>query len=90
MTLTEAFYCTLGNLHLKYRQQLSNIQLWALVKSSVHKEYGMKTVFPQKTKQMYFVWSTDMQDFRVYGLYSLTNSDTNETSFYIVLKYNIL
>ena len=44
----------------------------------------------QKAKQMYFVWSTDIQDFRVYGLYSLTNSDTYETSFYIVLKYNIL
>lgn len=44
----------------------------------------------QKTKQMYFVWSTDLHDFRVYGPYSLTYSDTYETSFYIVLKYNIV
>ena len=58
------------------------------------------TFVVQKTKQMYFVWSTDIQDCCVYavyylmnivhGLYSLTVSETYETSFYIVLKYNIL
>ena len=50
MTFTGAFYYTLGNLHPKYQQQLSNIQLLALVKSSVIKEYEMKTVLPHVIK----------------------------------------
>ncbi len=39
-----AFYFTIGNLHPKYRQRISNIHLLALVKSLYIKEFGMNTI----------------------------------------------
>ena len=39
-----AFYHVLGNLHSKFRQCLSMIQLLGLVKSTFIKEYGMECI----------------------------------------------
>jgi hypothetical protein len=45
-----AFYYTLGNLHPKLRQQTSNIQLLALVKSSLIKKHAMYVILKHVLK----------------------------------------
>ena len=49
-TLTGAFYYTLGNLHPKYCQQLCNIQILALIKSSLIKKHGMGVILKHVLK----------------------------------------
>ena len=55
-----AFYYVLGNLHPKFRQRLSVIQLLALVKSTYIKQYGMKSILHHLLKDFHELDKVDM------------------------------
>ena len=42
-----------------------------------------------RKNEYYYTWPSDL-DFRVFGVYLISNSETLETRYHIVLKYNVL